>query len=128
MLCGNTTSNSNAYDNSNNVNAPFDYGSVMKFLDASGAWQDLYTSKGLMQPYGAANMNPGLNPSGLYGLEEVPFYSSVGGLMGRMDGFYYVCSNGLVSGSELSTGGNEYVVFENVYRAQSGGFVALKKS
>ena len=128
MLCGNTTTNSYAYDNANNVNAPFDYNGVMNFLDASGAWQNLYTSKGLMQPYGDSNMKPGLNPSGLYALEEVPFYSSVGGLMGRMDGFYFVCSNGLVSGAELSAGGNEYVAFENVYRGQSGGFFALKKS
>ena len=128
MLCGNTTSHSRAFDDGNHINAPFDHGGTMEFLNSSGAWQSLNTIYGLMQPYGAAGMNPGLNPSGAYGLEEVPFYANTGGLLGRMDGFYFVNSTGLVSGSELSAGGNEYVVFENVYRAQSGGFVALKKS
>ena len=128
ILSGNTTSTSVAYDDSGLTNIPFTRDSSTVQLRADGDWQSLSASYAAIIPYSYGTGLLGQAPSGDYGLEEVAWYMQTGGLQGRMDGAFAVSANGLVSGSELSNPAGDFVVFENVYRQQSGGYVALKKS
>lgn len=48
-------------------------------------------------------------------------------VMFGVDGLYWVANKpGIVSEDIIEIGGDDYIVFENVYRSTSGGFVAIK--
>jgi|GEM_PF-4749867 len=126
---GNSSSTTDAYDSSSDNNPPIaaNTANMGLLFQSDAVWGDLSNTQRVM-PYRQALIYGGRNAAGDYGLEEVLVYANPGGLQGRLDGVFYISPESLVSGNTVSVGGNDYVVFENVYRAQSGGFMALLKS
>ena len=127
-LCGNTNATNQAWDNSAMQNWPIGTLSgsdPVRVLDAVGTWGGIGIQRAL--PYAHDLSWGGRNADGDYGLEEVVVYRTNGGATGTPYGIYYCSPEGLVSGNEIAIGGDDYIVFENVYRGQSGGFMAIIK-
>lgn len=152
LISGNFNDQNTAYDDSRNHNFPMgitDVNSPSDFNINSGYAMTRSLHWASLQASGYADSTRRMrchpfnhykndllivNENGDYFLEEALLFSVVNppdsnqGFAGQVDGLFWVTPFGLISGNILTVATDEYIVFEDVYRGNSGGYLAIKKA